>query len=252
LGGFEEYIFLRAAVAVGVSLVGACLATAFGRASHRVLCALVSFAAGALLAVVLTELIPESSQRLGWLRATGATLVGLGLFYVIGKRLSLLCPACDATATDEMRGFLRLSWLLIAAVAFHAFMDGVAIAVSTGEHGRLGRAGLLTLVAVSYHKLPEGLALATLCLAAGRRRLVAFAITLGVELATLVGPFLGLLLHHLPGMWLGLAIGIAAGSFCYVTAFAMIEEMREHEKGSVLAYAFLGIASILLLSLALM
>ena len=66
--------------------------------------------------------------------------------------------------------------LLMAALAVHSTLDGVAVAVGDPTSGH---AGPTMLLAVSLHKLPEGLALALLLLGAGYARRAALLLDLG-------------------------------------------------------------------------
>jgi ZIP family zinc transporter len=208
----------------------------------------VSFAAGALLAVTVVDIIPEAAAipGVGWLKALAATVVGATVFYLIGKYVYYLCPACAASATEEHGGYMRLGILLMVALAIHSTVDGLAISASTGTHHEI--TALLVLFAVSYHKIPEGLALVSVTRLAGYSRWKAFAVTILIELTTGLGAFIGLFaLGRLSEFWLGMTLGIVAGSFLYIVGFALLREMMEHEKKSIVKYLILGFISILVI-----
>ena len=236
-------ILLRALVAVLAAVAGGVAAAYLGRISHRVLCGMISFAAGALLAVSLLSILPESLHLGGGLPALLAAAAGFGLFYSVGRWLYVICPACNATALDGERGYLRLGVLLLVSISLHAFMDGLALAAG---HEARPALGVVILLAVTYHKVPEGLSLASLALAAGARPALAVAITAAVELITGAGAAVGLLLHAVPARALGVVLGAVAGSFLYVVVFALLKEMWEHERRTIVLDAGLGFASIVL------
>lgn len=236
-------VMARALIAVLAAMIGAGIAVCLGTISHRVLCGMISFAAGALLAVSVFDIIPEAASLAGLGPVLGATGAGFALFYAVGRWLYVICPACNATAVDAERGYLRLGLLLLISISVHAFMDGLAITAGHEAHAALG---VVILLAVSYHKVPEGLSLASLALAAGSRPAVAMLITALVELTTGLGAFLGLFLHGMPTPVLGVVLGVAAGSFLYVVIFALLREMWEHERTTIILDAALGLATILI------
>lgn len=212
--------------------------------SHRVLCGMVSFAAGALLAVTLSHIVPETIEIAGPVIAGATVLAGTLVFAAIGRYVYFLCPACAASATEH--GYLRLGILLIVAMGIHSTVDGLAI---TAGSAATSSVGLMILVAVSYHKVPEGLALVSVARLAGYGRAKAFATALLVELTTALGAFVGLIfLSGLDDFWLGATLGIVAGSFVYTVGFALLKEMFAHEKRSIVVYLVLGFVSILAVS----
>ncbi len=237
-------IVLRVFGATAAALVGALIALP-GRASHKVLCALVSFAAGGLLGVTLTHLFPETVEILGVGPGAFSIAFGLGLFYVIGRYVYALCPACSATQSDK--GFFRLGVLMMVAMGLHSLTDGLAIVAgssldATAHSGK--QLGLLIFVAVSYHKVPEGMALMSVIRGSNYSRGRAFLMTLLIELTTGLGAVAGLLLANLSAKQLGALLGVVAGSFLYVVFFALLKEMWEHEKRSIAVYASLGFLSL--------
>jgi ZIP family zinc transporter len=181
---------------------------------------------------------------IGWIYAAASLAVGTLVFAIIGKYVYFVCPACAASAVDhEDSGFLKLGVLLIIAMGIHSTVDGIAI--SAGSEVMSG-IGLLILFAVSYHKIPEGLALVSVARLAGYPRAKALGITVLVELTTALGAFAGLgVLREVSLFWIGVTLGLVAGSFIYTVGFALLKEMYAHEKGSIIVYALLGFASML-------
>lgn len=217
------------------------------RVSHRVLCAMVSLAAGALLAVTAGHIIPETVELIGSIvGALVAITISTLLFAGIGRYVYFLCPACAASATEHEGGYIKLGILLMVALGIHSTVDGIAI--SAGEEAA-SSIGLLILFAVSYHKVPEGLALVSVARLAGCSRAKALGLTVAVELTTALGAFLGIfLVHGIAKVWLGIILAIVAGSFIYTVGFAMLKEMYHHEKTSILIYAALGFCTIMAIS----
>lgn len=240
-----ELIALRALIAMTAAAIGGLLGLGRKRVSHRVLCALVSLAAGALLSVTAVHIIPETIEIVGVIPALLTLAAGTLIFAAIGKYVYFLCPACAASATEHESGYLRLGLLMMVAMGIHSTVDGLAI--SAGSEA-MSSIGLLILVAVSYHKIPEGLALVCVARLAGYGRGKALLVTVLVELTTALGAFIGLLfLREASHFWLGITLGLVAGSFLYTVGFALLKEMYAHEKSSIFIYVILGFVSMLLI-----
>lgn len=215
------------------------------RVSHRALCGLVSLAAGALLAVTLLHIIPETLELIGTLRGITVIILGTAIFAAIGKYVYFMCPACAASATEHSGGYLRLGILLMVTMGIHSTVDGLAITAGTEL---VASTGLLILFAVSYHKIPEGMALVSVARLAGYSRGKALLATALIELTTALGAFIGLIfLHGVNQIWLGIVLGLVAGSFLYTVGFALLKEMFVHEKSSIIIYVLAGFISILLI-----
>jgi len=244
--GATELIILRAVIAMAAATVGGLLGMGRSRVSHRVLCGLVSLAAGALLAVTVMHIVPETVKMVGILPAAISLLAGTLVFMAIGKYVYVLCPACAASATEHETGYVKLGILLIVAMGIHSTVDGLAI---TAGSATMSSVGMMILFAVSYHKVPEGMALTSVARLAGYSRLKSLGITMLIELTTALGALVGILfLRGVNELVLGITLGVVAGSFIYTVGFAMLREMYEHEKGSIVLYALLGFASMLALS----
>ena len=244
-------VLARALIAVLAAVVGGVIAAFVGRIGHRLRCAMISFAAGALLAVSILDILPEAAELGGVVPVLVAAPLGFAVFYAVGRWLYVICPACNATALDAERGYLRLGLLLVISISLHAFMDGLALAAGhaaahAAGHEAAPGLGLIILFAVSYHKVPEGLSLTSLAMAGGASPVRAVVLTALVELITGVGALAGLALHSVPPHLLGLVLGVVAGSFLYVVVFALLREMWEHERRTIILDAGLGFLSIVI------
>lgn len=251
MNSLDTLLTLRVVGATAAAMLGALSSIPAKSHNHRLLCALVSFAAGGLLGVSIFHIVPEAVELAGVLPALAYVAVGMALFWAVGRFLYFICPAC--TATHQEKGYLSLGLLMIVAMALHSMTDGIAMTAgslaSHAEHlpdgGR--QLGLLVFVAVSYHKIPEGMALMTVCRMAGYSLGKALGVTLLVELTTGLGALIGLLLQGMTATGLGLLLGLVAGSFLYVVFFAILKEMWVHEKSPILLYSGVGLLSILVL-----
>ncbi len=222
---------------------GALLAISIG-VSHRQLCALISFAAGSLLAAAAFHIIPESLETLTPVTLALTLLSGYGFFYLISRYVSHMCPACAASHFDHQShhkpaNSKNMFLLLAIALTIHSLMDGIAIALG---HELSEGANHSIFFTIAIHKLPEGLALCALLLGAGHSRAKAFLWTLVFESSTVAGWGIGFyfLQGHMHAEWLQLLMVHIAGGFIYLSLHAVINEVKDHSPRFILSFFVIG------------
>ena len=174
----------------------------------------VAFGAGFMLAVAITEILPEAFARSG----PEAPLLVLGGYLAVHLTQHTVTPhfhfGVETHAVRPVAGTSALVGLLL-----HTFFDGVAIASAF----LVGRSlGLMVFLAILIHKLPEGVTIASLMMAAGRSGAAAVGSAALLGVATLAGVLftdsVGFLVRH------GLAV--AAGVTLYVAASNLVPEFQ--------------------------
>lgn len=208
----ETFVYALAAAAANV--IGAAAVTRRAASSARLIEDFVAFSAGFMLAVVLTEMLPEAFARSG----SAAPLLVLAGYLAVHLSQHTVTPHFHfGEETHPVSAGTARSALV--GLLLHTFFDGVAIASAFLVTPQLG---LVVFLAVFLHKLPEGATISSLTLAAGgtpRAALLAAAL-LGV--ASLVGvaltDYLGFLVQH------GLAL--AGGVTLYVAASNLVPEFQ--------------------------
>src|SRR5260370_1806804 len=133
------------------------------------------------------------------------------------------------------RGYSVLFGLII-----HAFFDGIAITSGFLVSNWLG---WIIFMAVILHKMPEGFTAASVMLASGRSRAVAWAASAVLGIATLAGVltvaiFTRSVIAGLP---------LAAGVTLYVAASDLIPEVNREPNIKMALVVFAGVGMLLLL-----
>ena len=241
-----QLILIRLIIAVSMAALGSILAISFKKISHHALCVLISFAAGALLAVSLMDIVPETLELVGWFGGSLSLLSGYILFFFVTKFIFHICPACAATHTEI--NFKAITIAMVTALAIHSFMDGLAI-----YSGYMTKSfvGMLIFLAVAYHKLPEGMALTLVARGSGMNRLKAFATCVGLEFTTtLAGGLVGFFMM-IPdsSKWIGFVLGHVGGGFIFLVVHALLSEVVKHHPRSTVFAALAGGTSIAVLGL---
>jgi ZIP family zinc transporter/zinc and cadmium transporter len=143
--------FLYALLSALANVAGALAVAGRARRGMQFLDAMIAIAAGFMISVALTQLIPEALARGG----TSAPVVMLAGYLAVHFTQHTLTEHFHfGEETHAVTTAISLSAL--AGLLMHTFVDGVAIAAGFMVGPELG---LLVFVAVVLHKLPEGLAI---------------------------------------------------------------------------------------------
>ena len=206
--------FLFAVLAAAGNIAGAAAVTARPRWSPRSLELLLAFAAGFLLVVSLTGLLPEAVERGG---REAALIVLVGFLLVHLTQHALVGHFHFGEETHQVSR--QVSASALAGLLLHTIVDGVAIASAFQVQAELG---MLVFGAVFLHKVPEGLAIASLWIASGRSRASALGAVGALGVATVLGFVLTSIVDPLAEVGLALSAGVTL----YVGASNLIPEFQ--------------------------
>jgi ZIP family zinc transporter/zinc and cadmium transporter len=220
--------FLYALLSALANVAGALAVAGRARRGMQFLDAMIAIAAGFMISVALTQLIPEALARGG----TSAPVVMLAGYLAVHFTQHTLTEHFHfGEETHAVTTAISLSAL--AGLLMHTFVDGVAIAAGFMVGPELG---LLVFVAVVLHKLPEGLAIASLFLAAGQPPRIAVAAAGALGLTTL----LGVAVTNMAGPLARHGLPLAAGVTLYVAASNLVPEFQSKRGWSLALYFFGG------------
>jgi zinc and cadmium transporter len=219
--------FVYALVSALANVAGALAVVGQARRGMRLLDAMIAIAAGFMISVALTQLVPEALARGG----PSAPFIMLAGYLAVHFTQHTLTQHFHF-GEETHRVTTAISMSALAGLLMHTFVDGVAIAAGFTVGRELG---LLVFTAVVLHKLPEGLAIASLFLAAGQPPRVAVAAAGALGLTTLLGvaatDFIAPLAAH--------GLPLAAGVTLYVAASNLVPEFQS-KRGWPLALYFFG------------
>jgi zinc transporter ZupT len=134
----------------------------------------------------------------------------------------------------------RTGYSVLAGLSAHALFDGVAIGSGFVVSNWLG---WLIFFAVFLHKAPEGFTMASVMLASGRSRTMAFYSAVMLAAATLAG----VLVIELVPSWLPYGLPISAGVALYVAATDLVPEVNREPGIRMALVFFAGVGAFLLL-----
>jgi ZIP family zinc transporter/zinc and cadmium transporter len=231
--------------AAGANLIGGWL-VAHRKWSHNFLKYFIALGAGFMLATALIEMIPESLK----LRDDNASaffnnansvfffvLAGYFLVHFFEHTVAPHFHFGEETHHEEI-SHSHASYAALLGLVIHTFFDGVAIASGLLVSAWVG--GVIFL-AVFLHKLPEGFTVASLMLASGQSKRMAFVSSAILGGATLAGMALMFLLRSAVAD----ALPFSAGVTLYVAASDLIPEVNREPSFGMAVLVFLGVAILL-------
>jgi len=238
---------LLGVTAAAANLLGGTL-VAHRQWSRHYLKYFIALGAGFMLATALLEMIPESVR----LRSGSneyfhgdtsivfvLVLAGYFLVHFFEHTLAPHFHFGEETHREEI-SHSHASFAALMGLVIHTFFDGVAIASGLLVSTWLG--GVI-FVAIFLHKIPEGFTVASLMLASGQSRRVAFVSSAILGAATLAGVGLMFVLRST----LADALPLAAGVTLYVASSDLIPEVNREPGIRMALLVFLGVAVMLAL-----
>lgn len=228
-------LLLTGANALG-DVLGAALPGLSRRQNRQWLVRLTSLAAGMLLAAALISLLPEVLE---------ASPDGL-MFVLVGYLAMLVAenlfathahephpPAAETHAAHPLVGGIAeseplisgvASWAAILGLSIHATFDGIAVGAAVAISSALGN---IVSLALFLHKLPEGFGIASILLAAGRSRRIAWLGGVFLGGLTVAGGLLALTTEAVEPGLTGPLLGFATGTLLYIGATDLIPLSNE-------------------------
>jgi ZIP family zinc transporter/zinc and cadmium transporter len=208
------------------------------RGIERYLRYFVALGAGFLMATALVEMAPES-LRLSPRAGPILIMVGYCVVHLLEHTINSHFHFGEETHAGEFVS-RHTGNSVMAGLSVHALFDGVAIGSGFVVSNALG---WLIFLAVFLHKAPEGFTMASVMLASGRSRMMAFYSAVGLAVATLAG----VLVIELAPAWLPYGLPISAGVALYVAATDLVPEVNREPGISMALVFFAGVAAFLML-----
>jgi zinc and cadmium transporter len=214
-------------VATAVAWAGALVAVVLRQAAGRLMRPLVYLALLFFALAAIFDILPESKQTLSWPTFVSAVAAGYGVFWLVGKYVAPICPACALRHFEDGHHHAEGTGLVIFALVLgvHCFLDGLGVSAASTVEASFG---LRVFGAIAIHKLPEGFALGLMLMAGGRSTPAAFVWAVGIEAATLAGALAGAVWIHPSGFWLAVVLAHIGGTFLYLSASGLRDALSPH------------------------
>jgi zinc and cadmium transporter len=189
------------------------------RWSHAQMQLLISLSAGIILGVMFLDLLPQAMRLTP--QFFPAALVGFLLLLALEKFL-LIHPH----ETTELAG-RRSGVAAYLGITLHSLLDGVAL----GSSAMVPVLGPVVLWAIVAHKVPDTFSLSSILLYFGFSRRAALGLLLLFCLVTPLGGVIALLvLRNAAPEHLGMAMGVAVGTFFFIATSDLLPQVHAHHE----------------------
>ncbi|OPZ70014.1 MAG: Zinc transporter ZupT [Firmicutes bacterium ADurb.Bin467] len=235
-----QLVLITALGVGGATIVGSLIGFAFKKIPHKFNDAILSFAAGVMLAAAMVGLILPALEHGG---CGGAPIVALGVLAgaLVINLLDRFIPHLHNLAgiDREKHGGhveqLNKILLFVTAIAIHNLPEGLAAGVSFGT-GNIGDA-ISVAAGIALQNVPEGMIIIAPMLAAGMSPRRTFVIAMFTGLVEVFGTLIGYLAVSITAAVLPFALAFAGGTMLYVISDEMIPETHSHgyERGATYA-----------------
>jgi zinc and cadmium transporter len=200
---------------------------------------MLAFAAGALLAAALIDILPDALAARG-AEAIAWAVAAFAIMAVFERAL----PGHRHRRARAMGPVSPL--VLLGSDALHNLADGIAVASTFLRSIELGA---ITSIAVIVHEVPEEIADYALLRAAGLAKPRALLALGGVQLTAAIGAAGAIVAASATTHVAGVALSISAGTFCYLAAADLLPEVvrvarARHAWPTAIAAFGLGVATV--------
>lgn len=232
------YILLFTFLGSVASLLGSLLLLAKKGLTESLSLNLLNFAAGALLATALLDLLPEAVHEAGENEVFVWVLAGFVSFFLAERFIRVFHH-------HHAHGHKSSTFLVLIGDGIHNFIDGVAITTAFLTSIPLG---ITTSMAVAAHEIPQEIADMGILLTNGLSRSKALLFNFVSALTAVAGAILAFFFADLIEANLYLFLAIAAGHFIYIAAADLIpdihERLKESQKSLPVLVFLLGIIAV--------
>jgi ZIP family zinc transporter/zinc and cadmium transporter len=191
----------------------------------------VALGSGFMLATALLEMLPESIQLSGE-KAPVLILVGYFLVHLFEHTVTPHFHFGEETHAEEFVA-VHKGYSVLFGLATHTFFDGIAIASGFLVSSWLG---WVIFIAVFLHKIPEGFTAASIMIASGRSKRIAWAASAFLGAATLAG----VLTMAVFSKSVSAGLPLSAGVTLYVAASDLIPEVNKEPGIGMALVSFAG------------
>ncbi len=237
---FRDYFTNDAVRAILLSLVAG-FSTMLGAvgifskngSSKKVVTFSLGFAAGVLISITFTELIPQSQALIGGtfgkrpsvLLVVGCLVAGMLMTYAIDR----LIPHHESLESGDKvhENLFRTGVVSMLAIAMHNLPEGIATFMAGYKDASLG---VSIAIAISLHNIPEGISVAIPIYAATGSKKRALYYTFLSGIAEPAGAILAFLILRpiINDLFLGVVFSLISGVMLYVAIEEMIPSSRQY------------------------
>lgn len=223
------YSFLLCFLAGFATLIGTIIIFITKKKTDKIITSCLSFAAGVMICVSITDLIPESLGLISKNFLPFPAILICLISFCCGVIISMLIDHFFPNQINDNNQLFRVGIISMLAIIFHNIPEGIATFMTT--HNNLSLGTTLT-IAIALHNIPEGICIAVPIYYATKSRGKAFKYTLISALSEPLGAFLAYLFLTpiINDLSMGFLYGIIAGIMIHISFYELLPTSFKYKK----------------------
>ncbi len=204
-----------------------------------------SFAAGVMLTISITDLIPESYSLLISLFPKFPAIIYMLIFVVSGILFSMLIDKYIPTSNTNNSNLYRVGIISMLAIIIHNVPEGIATFMATNSDVMLG---ISLAIAIALHNIPEGISISIPIYYATNSKFKALLYTFISGISEPIGALITYLFlsNFINDRIMGFLFGIIAGIMIHISLYELLPTAKSYNKLSI-TYIFFILGVILML-----
>lgn len=239
----STYAFILSTLAGLSTLLGTIFIFFSTKRKETILISSLSFAAGVMLTVSFSDLIPTSISSLKQVfYPILSILIGM-ISFVIGIILSM---TIDQKMPEQQNHLKRVGLIAMLAIILHNIPEGIATYLTSSNNMKLG---ITLTIAIALHNIPEGISISIPIYYATKNKGRAFLYTL---ISGLSEPFGGIIAALFLSQWItpammGILYAIIAGIMTHIALYELLPTSWKYQQTKkTITFFILGIIVMLL------
>ncbi len=239
----STYAFILSALAGLSTLLGTIFIFFPIKKKNILLVASLSFAAGVMLTVSFSDLVPTSISSLNQTFYPIPSILIMLISFVIGIILSM---TIDRKMPDQQNHLKRVGLIAMLAIILHNIPEGIATYLTSSNNMKLG---ITLTIAIALHNIPEGISISIPIYYATKNKGRAFLYTL---ISGLSEPFGAIIATLFLSQWItpammGILYAIIAGIMTHIALYELLPTSWKYQQTKkTITFFILGIIVMLL------
>lgn len=202
-----------------------------------------SFAAGVMLTVSFSDLIPTSIISLKRTFYIIPTILITMISFVIGIISSM---TIDQKMPDQQNHLKRVGLIAMLAIILHNIPEGIATYLTSSNNMKLG---ITLTIAIALHNIPEGISISIPIYYATKNKFRAFLYTLISGLSEPFGAFIAALFlsQWITPTMMGILYAMIAGIMTHIALYELLPtSWKYHQIKKTIIFFIIGVVVMLL------
>lgn len=237
------YAFILSFLAGISTVIGALVILFDKKKNNKTVVISLSFAAGVMMCVSLTDLLPNSFGMISSSNALFPKIILSLIFMTFGIIISMLIDKYlpDNSENADNKGLYKIGIISMVAIVLHNIPEGIATFITSTNNLKLG---LTITIAIALHNIPEGISIAVPIYHATNNKLKAFLYALLSGMSEVLGSILAYLFlaplindHVMKALY-----AIIAGIMIHISVYELLpSSLKYHKYSTTFLFFFLGI-----------